>query len=198
MEVTATVQAGIVPRAPYAESRPIGDIEKRIYRCYLSATGLPDLELTIATIQTRMQLSEAGLSYFTVTVSNGLDYIDDISARAGGTLHLWGGPVTSLGVEVLTEIMAAPLTGVTDDEGARRGTVTLTARAEFAIESPKRVEITKVHAYRDTDGVISVTGDVDEHLRPGDVAVYLRGEFIVQSVVILESAQGLSRMIVGG
>ena len=166
-----------------------------IYRCYLDLTG-DRVELPIATVQTRLQ--EVGTSFLAVTVPNGLSLIDAIRARAGGNLSLWRGVRTRSGQEVLTEIVNAPLTSTALDAGARSSTITLNARETLTVDAPKRVTLTDVQSYSDRDGTLRVRAGVDEHLRPGDTAVFDGGEFAVVSVLILESARGLSSMEVGG
>ena len=166
-----------------------------ICRCYLDLDG-DVLELPIATVQTRLQ--EAGTSFMPVTLPGGLAVIDAIRARRDGLLSLWRGVRVLDGREQLSEIFRAPMTGVTLDAGSRSSTVSLTAVDDIPVGAPKSVTLTGVQSYADRDGRLQVRAAVDEHLRPGDTAVFDGGEFVVASVLILESARGLSRMEVSG
>jgi hypothetical protein len=143
-----------------------------VYRATLS--GSPALAVPISSVSLRRNLTGSSLSLVSPDASAA--QIAALLARSGGTLTLWRGVRAIDGTEHLDVLLAAPLTGLRYDLGARSGSVILSADLTQASLGGQTRPVRGISYRNQQDGKRRVRAAVDSYLIPGDVADLGGGE----------------------
>jgi len=166
-----------------------------IYTCVINADGYDPVTLPISSWQARFRTDDAE-SYVSIVVP-GIEYADIITDRDAGTITIYKGyKFLDTNEEFLTEIIEADIDSVSDGEGPRSASITITAYTTL-VESPKSVTIDGLF-YRATnpDGTIrwrtKLWIDIDSEsgdffIKPGDTLTYDGDSITVSYIAIAVS-----------
>jgi hypothetical protein len=152
--------------------------ERFIYRAYLTATGEPDLELPISSLQARNRLATGG--ELTVVVPNPNPYLDAIQERRAGRLVVKTGFALPDGTEVLQEIAGGALDNFRYDLGSFNGSAALGGSGPFSPFAPITRKVRDI-SFRgmNNSGARRFRCAPDMYLQPGDTADLGDGESMV-------------------
>lgn len=148
------------------------------YRCVLTglADGMANIELPIATLQSRLRQGDP--SYIAVTVP-GMDYAAAITARSNGEIVIYKS-IVYRGVEYQREELArVTLEAIRTDEGGKSKTITLSGHKNNTY-SAKSVSLAGVtYKSLQESGKLSFRcAEPDLYLRPGDTCNYGDDSFV--------------------
>ncbi|MFC1887013.1 hypothetical protein ACFLZM_08145 [Thermodesulfobacteriota bacterium] len=144
--------------------------EKELYIPFYSftLTGQPNIEIPISSFQARY--SDSGAGFLSVVIP-GVDYADEITARAdGGKLQVFKNYYDSTGAVSKSEMIAeAVLDDLRLDEGTRKKSITLSGHKD-TVSGGAAITLSGVVDRKENDGLITlVFAEPDLYLRPGDV-----------------------------
>ena len=140
---------------------------QRIFVVVLRADGLEDFELPVNTINLRLR--DVSASYVRVTVSNPVDYVDEIVARIDGRMHIFSRWLTADGVRHVEELIYANIQNLYYAQGSTN-VLTLAGTRYITHSSPRAATIEKVSRIaRSGEDRVTVRAPLDFFIRPRDV-----------------------------
>lgn len=148
-----------------------------IYRAYF---GSDRLELPLVSWQASLNFGERN-SYVSCVIP-GIDaYFIAIAERAGGTLIIKKGYKNALtGEEQLEELFSIVTSAPRLDQGGDSASISLEGLATLAWPAAKTVAVNGITYRRiNADGSVSLRGNVDLRIRPGDTVTYDGTSFVV-------------------
>ena len=147
---------------------------RKIYTMTLTgdADGLPDVEIPIASFQSRIR--QGAYSYLSCVVPASIDHADAITSRPSGQVVIRMGYAWPDGTRQLEEIVRANFDNLQIDRGARSDSATIVGYRYTALNNSPRVRHAEgmSHFALMADGRRRVRYPIDLFMRPGDICVY--------------------------
>lgn len=147
-----------------------------------AATGLPDVDIPMASFQTR--LNEGGVHYLSAVVPDSRQWAPFISARNLGQWVVRKGYRMRDGAESLAEIVRVNFTSLAWSRGSSGDAATIYGHATVPVVASKSVTATGIqYESLDTNGKRRIRCDVSKDLAPGDWCIWSGGSMQVGEIV---------------
>ena len=167
-----------------------------VYRCILSADGLPDYEVPIKSVQMRRRDGEPTM--ISVVVPDAMTYLAACEDYRDGYLTVWAGMRAGDGTENLAELERVVLESVAYDHGVQSSSLTLSGYRTQSTANPRTVTVSGGRYYGlQADGRAKIRANVNQWLRPGDTVIYGATQVTVSQIYIMID-HSLSWMEVSG
>jgi len=179
-------------------------VSGEVYLLMLTGANDATTDVTLPMTNINLRWTAGGLAWVSVTVPNGIDHVNDISARPKGELVILRGEQWSNGWVVISETLRAPMSVSRLDEGTQSNSYSLQGYSDMlkaatgtvsstdpnfkfwgglpTDRAPATINAQGVTFRRGSAGGQEIRAAVDTSIRPGDTVTFSAGSFVVRSL----------------